>query len=204
MAVIKANCSDMYQRAEKIREDSAEMHKLIADAYLAFENIQSIWSGNSYNVLINEVNTVIEPLNKMLRLINSKIPYIIQKVSYNYAVADEQKDKIVNPIKGENLTKINPIKVPEVEQLVFLSAEVELFKIHVSQKLKSAEDLMNVIESTYQNMLWQGKAAKEFNDKVSNLKKYMLTTISDLRKYIEQYIDKIKEEMESAENANKV
>ena len=204
MAVIKVNCNDMYQRAKQIRNNSQKIHELLSDVYLAFGDIQSIWKGNSYNELVNQVNTMTTPLNKMLKIMSSNIPYTIEKVAYNYAVADEQGAKVVKPVKGENLKKINSINVPQVEQLTFLSTEVELFKNLVLQKLNRVNDLINNVESLYRDMSWQGKAAKEFNSKVSNLKKYMFTTVNDLKNYIEQYIQKAQEEMQYAENQNKV
>lgn len=165
---MKADYNDMVMKANELSSQGREISKLIADAYLAVDELKpEKWGGKRYNTVISEFNKIVDSLNQLNEIIVFEIPNEICNAAYDYGANFEGASMPARSIESKNT--VNIIANCDETLLDFKADIVNDTLSNVKTNFGTVEKMLDDYKLKVNALIWEGDAANSVKKTLENL-----------------------------------
>lgn len=197
---LEIDYEDIPNKSNKVRNIALEINGKILDIYKQVAQMHTHWYGKRYNELVNKFNELVPQFNKFLEVIVSEIPCMFDKIANNFSEIDIQQN--VATARKEEYKSIQEIQIYNDIGMRYLQSEVDIYQKEIVSDFRSANELMESMEKTIEQIILQCDGADEFRIQFRNLTNTFKQVLERIENQFVELMNKDKEQIEKAEKLN--
>ena len=197
---LKIDYESIPNQANKIRNTALEINDRILDVYKQVAEMHTHWYGKRYNELVTYFNELVPQLNQFLNVIVGEVPYMFEKIANTISDVDIQQNVAV-PQK-ESIQKLEALPLIDDVGMRYISKEVDEISNEIMQLLQAAEDSMESVKRTVDNVELECEGSAEFKNEFTTLNNAFEYVINNIKTQFTKLMQADRELMEKAEKEN--
>ena len=187
---MRTSAKNMNDSARAIYDDMAKLAK------------EDKWYGESYDKMVNYLNKIIPILHSVLTFLRTEVPATLEDIANIYQKADS--GRIVKPSVKTPIDEITIIPASSKEGIQFDKKAVIKVRDNADTLFKSMEKRIEEIETTFNQIKWEGEAKENFKKSLKNSKDQIHDIVFKTKNYFNTNINETEKRMTQADQASTV
>lgn len=197
---IKIDYENVPAQSKNIRNGAIEVNNKLLESYRKIAEMHVCWYGKRYNELVTYFNELVPQLNQFLNVIVGEVPYMFEKIANTISDVDIQQNVAV-PQK-ESIQKLEALPLIGDVGMRYISKEVDEISNEIMQLLQAAEDSMESVKRTVDNVELECEGSAEFKNEFTTLNNAFEYVINNIKTQFTKLMQADRELMEKAEKEN--
>ena len=197
---IKIDYENVPAQSKNIRNGAIEVNNKLLESYRKIAEMHVCWYGKRYNELVTYFNELVPQLNQFLNVIVGEVPYMFEKIANTISDVDIQQNVAV-PQK-ESIQKLEALPLIDDVGMRYISKEVDEISNEIMQLLQAAEDSMESVKRTVDNVESECEGSAEFKNEFTTLNNAFEYVINNIKTQFTKLMQADRELMEKAEKEN--
>ena len=198
--IMNVDYEAMPNQAKQMRAQGKELNNELVGAYKKISDMHNCWYGKRYNELVTYFNELVPQLNQFLNVIVGEVPYMFEKIANTSSDVDIQQNVAV-PQK-ESIQKLEALPLIDDVGMRYISKEVDEISNEIMQLLQAAEDSMESVKRTVDNVELECEGSAEFKNEFTTLNNAFEYVINNIKTQFTKLMQADRELMEKAEKEN--
>ena len=198
--IMNVDYEAMPNQAKQMRAQGKELNNELVGAYKKISDMHNCWYGKRYNELVTYFNELVPQLNQFLNVIVGEVPYMFEKIANTISDVDIQQNVAV-PQK-ESIQKLEALPLIDDVGMRYISKEVDEISNEIMQLLQAAEDSMESVKRTVDNVELECEGSAEFKNEFTTLNNAFEYVINNIKTQFTKLMQADRELMEKAEKEN--